>query len=66
MIASIGSNMLPRMTLLNQNATARTGTSEEAKESISERMAEAQPHSSAKAAKTPNPPNLGNKIDRLV
>ncbi|HUX47292.1 MAG TPA: hypothetical protein VMV58_04700 [Desulfosporosinus sp.] len=68
MIASIGSNsMLSKMTSLNHNAMARTGMGEEAKESMSERMAEAKPQpSSAKAAKTQNPTNLGNKIDRLV
>lgn len=68
MIASISSNsMLPKMTLPNHSVTARTGMSEEAKESISERMTEAQAqHSSVKAAKTHNPTNLGNKIDRLV
>ncbi|WP_407307044.1 hypothetical protein [Desulfosporosinus sp. SB140] len=66
MIASIGStSMLPKMTLVNQNVTARTGTSEEAKESMSERISEAQ-SSSAKATKSQNPTYLGNKIDRLV
>lgn len=66
MISSIGSSsMLPKMTLPNHNVTARTGTSEEAKESPSERMAEAQ-SSSAKTTKTQNPTYLGNKIDRLA
>ncbi|MDR3584946.1 MAG: hypothetical protein P4L59_06420 [Desulfosporosinus sp.] len=66
MIASIGSNsMLSKMTSLNHNVMAKMGISEEAKESKSERMAEAQP-SSAKAAKTQNPTNLGAKIDRLA
>ncbi|MDR3543200.1 MAG: hypothetical protein P4L69_19890 [Desulfosporosinus sp.] len=65
MIASIGTNsMLSKMTTLNNNVTAKTGMSEEAKESIGERMAEAQP--STKEAKTQNPTNLGNKIDRRI
>ena len=66
MISSISSNsMLPSITALHKNVTVRTGMSEEAKESPSERMAEAQ-SSSVKAAKTQNPTNLGNKIDRLI
>jgi hypothetical protein len=65
MIASIGSNnMLSKMTTLNNNVTARTGMSEEAKESMSERMAEAQ--TTTKEAKTQNPTNLGNNIDRRI
>ncbi|MDQ7097080.1 hypothetical protein REC12_26135 [Desulfosporosinus sp. PR] len=66
MIASIGSNhMLSKMTLVNQNVMAKKGTSEEAKESMSEKIAETQ-SLSAKATKIKNPTYLGNKIDRLA
>lgn len=66
MITGISSNcMLPRMAMVNQNVPARTGASEEAKESMSERIAEAQ-STSAKAANTPIPSHLGNKIDHLA
>lgn len=68
MITGIGSNsMLPRMAMVNQSVPARTGASEEARESISERMAEAQSQStSAKTANMSSPSHLGNKIDHLA
>ncbi|WP_088188460.1 hypothetical protein [Desulfosporosinus sp. FKA] len=66
MITGISNNsMLPRMAMVNHNVPARTGASEEASESMSERLAEAQ-SSSAKAANMPSPSHLGNKIDHLA
>ncbi|AFM43059.1 hypothetical protein Desaci_4200 [Desulfosporosinus acidiphilus SJ4] len=66
MITGISSNsMLPRMAMVNQNVAVRTGASEEAKESMSERIAEAR-SSSAKPANMPSPSHLGNKIDHLA
>ena len=78
LIASIGNSpMLPNMISLNRsrNPMARSGMSEEARESTTERMAEAQ-HSSGKAMGTQNLSSLkdikqaagtvGNIVDRRV
>ena len=58
-------SMLPSMTAINHTARAtKMSMSEEAKEGMSERLAEAQP--SAKGTKSLNSANLGNRFDKLV
>ncbi|OLN32582.1 hypothetical protein [Desulfosporosinus metallidurans] len=68
MITAIGgSGLLPSMTTINHSVRAtKMSMGEEAKESMSERLAEAQQTSSAKGTKSQNPTNLGNKFDKLA
>ena len=67
MTAIGGSRMLPRMTTINHSVRAtKMSMSEEAKEGMGERLAEAQHTSSAKGTKSLIPANLGNRFDKLA